>query len=388
MKLTAKVKLCPTAEQAILLKQTLERANRACNYISDRAWETKTFGQFAIHRLTYTENRTRFDLTAQVVVRCISKVADAYKLDRKHKRTFRPHGGIAYDNRILNWRMASSTVSIWCLGGRQVVPFAAGPRQLELLAYQQGETDLVTIGGKWYLFGVCDIEEPTPLDIADVLGVDLGVTNIAADSDGNIYSSAQVNGLRARQRRLRQKLQAKSTRSAKRLLARRRQKESGFAKDINHVISKRIVVTAQGTGRGIALEDLSGIRDRVTVRRPQRATLHSWSFFQLRQFVAYKAQRAGVPVYLVDPRNTSRTCPECGCIDQRNRPNQHTFSCVACGFSGLADHIAAVNISRRAIVNRPNVISFCRHKANDNVACGEVKAEPRSELRLSTVTSC
>jgi putative transposase len=375
VKLTAKVKLRPTEAQAVLLKQTLERANRACNYISQLAWETKTFGQFALHRLVYAETRSRFDLTAQMVIRCISKVTDSYKLDRKHKRTFRPHGGIAYDNRILNWRMADRHVSIWCLGGRQVMPFLAGPRQLELLTQQQGETDLAMIGGSWYLFAVCDIEVPTPLDITDVLGVDLGVTNIAADSDGNIYSSAEVNRLRARHRRLRQKLQAKGTRSAKRLLIRRRRKESRFATDVNHTISKRIVDLAQGTGRGIALEDLRGIRDRVTVRRPQRATLHSWSFYQLRRFVEYKSQRAGVPLFLVDPRNTSRTCPECGCIDKRNRPNQSVFSCVACGFSGLADHIAAVNICRRAAVNRPNV------------ACVEAKAGPSSELRPSTVTS-
>jgi IS605 OrfB family transposase len=114
---------------------------------------------------------------------------------------------------------------------------------------------------------------------------------------------------------------------------------------------------AQGTRCGISLEDLKGIRTRVTVRKHQRATLHSWSFLQLRAFITYKAQRAGVPLVMVDPRNTSRTCPRCGCVDKRNRLNQSTFSCVVCGFSGLADHIAAENIRvlGRASVNMPNV---------------------------------
>src|SRR3970282_1255656 len=114
----------------------------------------------------------------------------------------------------------------------------------------------------------------------------------------------------------RAKLQAKGTRSAKRLLARRRKKEARFGQDVNHTtpalaaarkrgasVSKRIVATAQGTGRGIALEDLTHIRTRITACRPQRATLHSWSFYQLRQFVSYKAQRAGVALVLVDPTN-------------------------------------------------------------------------------------
>ena len=349
MKLTAKVKLLPTPEQAELLGQTLEKANAACNPISRRAWDSKTFNPFGLHQLTYAETRETFPLSAQVVVRCISKVAAAYQLDQRQRRKFAAHGGNAYDSRVLNWHMADSAVSVWCLGGRQRIPFVAGPRQLELLAQQHGESDLVVVAGVWFLFATCDIEEPIPIDIDDVLGVDLGMTNIAADSDGNVYASAQVNGLRRRHRRLRQKLQAKGTHAARRLLTKRRKKETRFANHINHTVSKRIVATAQGTGRGIALENLSGIRDRLTVRKPQRAAMHSWSFFQLRSFVSYKARRAGVPVFWVDPRNTSRTCPQCGCIDKANRKSQSVFCCVSCGHSGLADTIAAIVIRRRVV---------------------------------------
>jgi transposase len=120
---------------------------------------------------------------------------------------------------------------------------------------------------------------------------------------------------------------------------------------------------------------LSGIRTRVTARRPQRATLHSWAFRQLRSFVEYKARCEGVPMVLVDPRNTSRTCPNCGHVDKANRKSQSQFSCVVCGHAGLADHIAACNIGSRAAVNLPNV------------ARDEAKAvEPLlSELRQSAV---
>mgnify|MGYP001580252114 FL=1 len=118
------------------------------------------------------------------------------------------------------------------------------------------------------------------------------------------------------------------------------------------MVSKCLVATAKDTGRGIALEDLTGLRDRITARRGQRATLHSWAFGQLRAFVIYKAKRAGVPVILVDPRNTSRTCPACGHVDKANRKSQALFSCQSCGYAGLADQIASENI-RRAAVNRP-----------------------------------
>jgi IS605 OrfB family transposase len=132
-------------------------------------------------------------------------------------------------------------------------------------------------------------------------------------------------------------------------------REARFARDVNHCISKQLVKIAKGTQRGIALEDLKGIRDRVTVPRKRRDELHSWSFAQLRSFIGYKAERAGVKVVQVDPCNTSRTCPVCGCIDKKNRPTQSQFSCISCGHVAHADYIAAVNISRRGAVNHPHV---------------------------------
>ena len=377
MKLIAQVKLLPTPEQADALKQTIEQANAACQYVSDYAWESKTFRQYDLHHACYKDIREKFCLSAQVTVRVIAKVADAYKLDRKRKRTFKRTGSIAYDDRILSWRMQDSTVSIWTLNGRLRIPFVCGERQKELLQTRQGESDLGIFRGMFFLSATCEVEEPKPADVENALGVDLGVTNIAVDSDGVIHSASHINNVRRRHRRLRAKLQAKGTRSAKRKLKQLSGKEHRFAKDTNHCISKRIVAKAKDTNRAVALEDLTGIRTRVTVRRRQRATLHSWSFSQLRDFVQYKAKRAGVKVFLVDPRNTSRTCPVCGCIDKANRPSQSKFSCVVCGFAGLADQIAAVNIGRRAVVNQPNV------------ACDDAKGgvNPSPQLRRSTATS-
>ena len=116
---------------------------------------------------------------------------------------------------------------------------------------------------------------------------------------------------------------------------------------MNHVIAKRIVTEAERTGRGIALEDLTGIRARVRLRRPQRVTLHSWAFAQLGQFIAYKTMMAGVAVVYVDPAYTSRTCSQCGHTSKKNRPDQATFRCTSCGFAEHADVNAARNIAAR-----------------------------------------
>lgn len=355
MKLTAKVKLKPTDTQADSLRRTLQVANAACNRISDLAWETQTFGQFQIHKLAYHEIKASFALASQMIVRCIAKVCDAYKLDKLIKRTCRPLGAICYDSRILSWKMDQNEVSLWTVDGRQQMSFVAGDYHKAMLAHQRGESDLCLIDGSFYLFTTCDIEEPEPAYINDFLGVDLGVANIAVDSDGNVRQGKAVKKVRYRHRQLRTRLQKKGTHSARRRLRKLSGKERRFATWVNHNISKRIVEKAKGTDRGIALEELGGIRERVTVRRSQRATLHSWSFFQLRSFIEYKAKRFGVVVRAVDPRNTSRTCPCCGHVDKANRKSQDKFLCVDCGYSGLADHIAAVNIRSRAVVNRPYI---------------------------------
>ena len=356
MRLTVQVKLLPSKEQSDALKDTLHASNAAANEISEIAWEYRSFGQYKLHKLAYHPIKESSGLSAQMVVRAIAKVADAYKLrGKKRKRTFKPLGAIAYDDRILRWK--DSEVSVWTVAGRQTIPFVCGERTAELLKSRQGESDLLYRGGKWYLLATVNLEEPPPGTPEDWIGVDLGIKNIAADSTGETYSGSHLKSLRHRYQRVRSQLQSKATKSAKRRAKKRRQKERRMARDTNHRISKRIVGKAQRTGSGIAIEDLSGIRDRIRVRRRQRRTMHSWSFHQLRQFVVYKAALAGVAVVFVDPRNTSQECPECGHTDKRNRPNRDTFLCRSCGLSGAADHIAAANIGSRATVNSPNAAS-------------------------------
>lgn len=355
MKLIARVKLQPTPEQHAALLQTLEAANAACNYVSDKAWQDRTFNQFALQKLHYTQVRTRFGLGADATVRVFAKVADGYKLDKRIQRTFKPRGAFPFNDRLVSYKLDKRIVSIWTMAGRQKMPFVVSTHAAKLLGGLRGECDLVYRKGEFYLYQCCDVDEPPTDDVDDFLGVDLGIANIATDSDGTFHQGKTVKGVRHRHRRLRAKLQAKSTRSAKRRLKKLSGKEQRFAKDVNHTISKRIVAKAKDTVRGVALEELTHIRKRVTARKPQRATLSSWSFAQLRVFIEYKAKQRGVPVVAVDPRNTSRTCPCCGHVDKANRKTQDAFLCVACSHSGRADYIAALNISRRALLSVPNV---------------------------------
>ena len=346
----------PTPEQADLLRETMLAFNAACGYVSKVAWKEGVFRQFDLHRLTYRDVRERFGLPAQLTVRAIAKVVDAYRVSKRKQAEFRPLGAITYDCRVLRL-LNLSTVSLTTLRGRIKVSLNIGGYQRDRLkGASLGETDLLYSPEKdrWSFAFSVKSETPPVSDPSDFLGVDLGIVQIATDSDGTHYSGAQVRGLRKRHLKLRRRLQAKGTKGAKRLLRKRRRKEARFQTWVNHNVSKQIVARAQGTGRGIGVEDLTHIRTRITARKPQRATLSAWAFGQLRFFLTYKSADAGVPLVAVDPRNTSRTCPACGHIDKANRKSQALFLCVRCAATGHADTFAAVEISRRAAVSRPN----------------------------------
>jgi putative transposase len=362
MKLIVQVKLLPTPEQRHSLLQTLERGNALCNRLSAYAWEQQVFGQYKLHNAHYHALRSEFDLTAQVVVRCIAKVAEAYKKDKRTQRSFREHGAIAYDSRILKWYTDQQRVSIWSLGGRLNIAYQCGERQRALLRYQQGESDLVYSKKKdaFYLLATCDLPDPTQQETEDALGLDLGRTNILTDSDGDMHTSDAIERNRQRMTSLRRRLQKRGTKSAKRHLKRLSGRQSRFQRDVNHCISKRIVLKAQRTKRAIRLEKLTGIRERTRVKgTEERAKASNWSFQQLRLFVTYKAALYGVRVEVVNPRDTSRRCFEGGHIAKTNRRSQAEFLCVACGHCAHADVNAdvnaALNIAYWAAVSPPIV---------------------------------
>lgn len=351
MKLVAPVRLLPTPGHVALLRSTLERCNAACGWIAATAHEKNLKRQYDIHAAVYAEARSRFGLAAQVVARCIAKVADSLKAGEKDTvRTFRRHAAQPYDERIFRFLPGQDAVSIWTLTGRIIVPFVCGASQRDMLRSAKGQADLMFVRGKLMLAATCDVADVPAYAPVDVLGVDLGVVNLACDNLGNTYSGKHVGRVRRRQQARRKALQRKGTRSAKRALRRASGRQARFQRHTNHCIAKAIVAVAQRDRCAIALEDLSGIRDRVQAPRRQRARLHNWGFHEERALINYKAMRCGAPVVLVDPRNTSRECPCCGLIDKRNRKTRNDFACIRCGFAGPADHVAGINIRSRGLI--------------------------------------
>ncbi|MFD7608437.1 RNA-guided endonuclease InsQ/TnpB family protein [Streptomyces mirabilis] len=368
MKLVTQVKLMPEAEQAAALSVTLHTVNEAANWVSAVAFERGVPREYELRKHTYGELRAR-GLGAQAAQHVIKKTRDAYTTltanikagnlgkpgsKRRVKAeakpiTFRREAAQPYDDRCLSWQYDAQTVSIWTTAGRiKNVRFACSPDGLKTLReHRQGESDLIERNGVFYLIATCDVPEAEQYEPDHFNGVDLGIANIATTSTGHKAVGRGLNRHRKRQLDLRKKLQAKGTKSAKRLLKKRNRREQRHVSNTNHIIAKTIVTEAERTSAGISLEELHGIRQRVRLRKPQRVALHSWAFAQLAAFIVYKARRAGVPVVFVDPAYTSQQCCECGHIDKKNRASQALFICRNCGVVAHADRNASHNIARK-----------------------------------------
>src|SRR5438093_6547698 len=117
--------------------------------------------------------------------------------------------------------------------------------------------------GTFFLHVQLKRRAPAPYTPTGTLGVDLGRRRVAVDSDTHPYEATEVNQLRAHYPKVRRSLQRKGTKEAKRLLKRLSGRETRHMRAINHRISKQLIATAQATQRQIALEDLTGIRQRT-----------------------------------------------------------------------------------------------------------------------------
>ncbi len=260
------------------------RFNAACNAISETAWLNRTFGKYLLQTLLYRDLRSEFGLSAQMAVRAIAKVAESYLVDRSVQHTIEPHGALVCDQRLLSFK-GSDRVSILTLDGRIVAPIIVPDYRETDRATIKGQMDLVYVREIFYLMAVVEVPEEPMIEPDEVIGVDLGIVNLAATSDGTTFSGDPCTTVRKKFAAITAKLQKAATWDAKKHLKRLSGRERRFKRDMNHIISKAIVRTAKDTRRGIALENLEGIRPRISVTKAQRLAIGKWAFFELANFI-------------------------------------------------------------------------------------------------------
>jgi putative transposase len=164
VRLTLPVKLAPTTEQARALLGTMERFNAACDWIGGIVFRDRCANKVALQKVVYYDTRARFGLAAQLSIRAISKVVEAYRRDKTVRPRFRPRGAVPYDQRIMSWKDVEH-VSLLTLHGRAIVPVVLAPYQAARLDRRAGQADLVYRDGAFYLYVTVDAPEPPPAEV-------------------------------------------------------------------------------------------------------------------------------------------------------------------------------------------------------------------------------
>jgi putative transposase len=376
--LTVSCKLKASQSQAAKLDATMEAFGQALNWVNQNTPE-KIVNAVKLQSLCYYEIRARFGLSSNLAQQVCRRVAGARKVARQRNRPVKEFKRrfVTYDARIFSFREKDWTVSLTTVEGRERFELAIGNYQRGMLA---GSNPKKTSGpltrtatlvqrkdGSYYIQICVEKKPPKQQDTDKVIGVDFGRTDIAHTSEGDNWNGQQLNRVRDHYSRLRAALQrkaSKGTRSSRRrcreLLQRLSGKERRFQAWVNHRISKAIVSRAKATNSAIALEDLTGIRERVNQQprsKAERRRTNSWAFYQLRQFLEYKARVAGVSLILVPPAYTSQTCHRCLHIHPDPAQSYRSgkkFKCGHCGWEGDADLNGANVIALLgAVVNQP-----------------------------------
>jgi IS605 OrfB family transposase len=360
-----------------LLVDTIHRYVDAMNFISAFARENDIYSKNKIQSHIYQEIRNRFGLKAQMTVNTIGDVAMQYTGEHKSNRKRKNKDGTP---RAVQFKSPSMRLnyprdygfkdddhaSINSLEGRVIVPIKMGEYQREMLVKNGWRVKSSMLCHRKHddvLFLNVAIETELPdhtfLNKDGIVGIDLGINFVAVTTDSNdktrFYGGGEVKYTRWLHAEHRKECQEKGTRSAKHKLRDLSGREKRFIKDSNHCISKDIVKHAKEDFEHpiIVMEKLKGIRQQRYIGKTQKVNLNKWAFFQLQQFVEYKALEAGIPIIYIDPKYTSQDCPKCGHRDKNNRNKRlHVFSCKKCDYTSNDDRAASLNIRDRGVVFR------------------------------------
>ncbi len=347
--LTLVVRLQPTPEQYAKLKDTATEFASCCEFINSSVKPTLT-NRNSIQAVIYNDAKNKFNLVSNHIIRACARVG-ANRLTAKHKgkkvKGFKPTS-FDCDKDTFTFREKDWTVSLSTVRGRERISLNTSNYHRGKLAGKKPTSAQVCLhqDGYFYVHIQLKSEAPQVRQTTNIIGVDFGRREIAKTSTDKGWDGKQITEIRDKYTRVRASLQRKASqgtrstrRRARRLLQRLSGRERRFQQWLNHNISKSIITEAKETNSTIAIEDLTGIRERTNEQprnKTERRRSNSWAFHQLRIFLEYKGIKEGVKVIAIPPAYTSQTCNCCLHIGIRTNKK---FKCInqSCGWIGDAD---------------------------------------------------
>ena len=381
---TLKLRILPNDEQIAALNHMSEQYRQACNFVSQYTFDNGIeLNSFKLQKALYADVRENFGLKAQMAVSVFRTVTARYKTVQEQLRQNPYHfkdeyTGEWYDipkdlswlrkpiifrrpqvdlvlKRDYSFDFATHQLSLNTLGKRIKLDFVDGCWQDYFDgSWTFGTGKIVQMKGNWYFHIPCSKESDEELireHVHHVVGIDRGLRFLTSTYDENGKCTFKSGNaiLRKRQKFIdrRKELQSKHTWSAFKALKRLSGRENRWMSDINHQVSKTLV-EKYGSNSLFVIEDLTGVsfeESNLSGTKKQNREKRSWAFYQLEQFLTYKAEAVGSKVLKVSPKYTSQRCPKCGRIHKANRHHDtHEYICDKCGYRSNDDRIGAMNI--------------------------------------------
>ena len=361
MTITAKIQLKTTEEQKRILSGTMDAYRKSCKYVSDYVFSNHDYKQLSVHNSVYEQVRSLYKIGSQMTCSVIRTVLARYKsIKSSGLNCIKPKFKLPQYDLVWNrdYSLNKNVFSVNTLEGRIKIPYYSKVMEqyFDRSKYTFGTAKIVNKKGKFFLHIPVSFEVPEcdESQIQNVVGVDRGINFIVTtyDSKGKtgFVSGRNIKHIRARYCDVRKQLQMRKTSSSRRRLRLIGSRENRWMQDVNHCISKALVLNHPKNSLFV-LEDLSGIRNRrERIRRKFRYVSVSWSFYDLEQKIDYKVKKYGSKMIKVNPAYTSQTCPKCGHTEKSNRDkSKHLFTCRNCGYRSNDDRIGAMNLYRMGI---------------------------------------
>lgn len=212
--LTIVCKINPTSTQVTKIDATLKAFADACNYINDTL-DPKLTNNVRIQTLVYKQVRKQFGLSANLAIRAINRVAGNRKTAKKDDKLvlkFKPTSA-DYDARIFAFRESDWTVSLTLNGGRERFKLQLGSYQLGKLTGSSPTSATLAKhrNGSYSINIQVKTTAPDITPTNNVIGCDLGRTDIAVTSLGDKHSGKQITQTRNKYAKTRALVQTKST---------------------------------------------------------------------------------------------------------------------------------------------------------------------------------
>ncbi len=344
------------------LYETLLIYNQVVNLHIQQILNYHTFSKNKLHILLYQKIRKKYPQFPSALIQCARDQAVEMRKGNKFSINTkkRPDSAMRFDHRTMKVFLDSGIIQLTTVKGRKKYTVKVASHFHKYLSWKVKSLNLGIKNKKMVLKVIVQGKSPEQNKCSEILGIDVGLRNFAALSDGQMITSKEVNRIRRKHAHLRRELQSKGTRSAKRRLQTLSGRERRFIQSWTHRLAGYIASLPYGA---FAMEDLKGIRNGRRGKGFNRRR-HHWNYGQFRNFLKYKAQEKGKTVILIEPKYTSQQCISCLSINSKNRKGK-SFHCLECNFKADADINASKNISRRgaklffkqAVANQPYIQS-------------------------------